>query len=933
MRRTFRTLLLIVAFAAVLCYANRQIPIAEATTYPTAKVTAVDYPPLVSPGAPFQVNIRAEYSDKFLADIGIWDADEGLMVQSFTLISQFTGPGNVTFNLSLTAPTTVRQWHLIAINRVWWQDSWYEDPNGGAMPFTVTVEGLSNNVTLTLGSVGTSTQIVVDNASYQIQNQSSTTLALQPGAHSLRAPLIVQGSLGERYVFVGWSDGVNSDTRQIFLTRPTTLTALYRTEYYLSAQSDKGQAVGEGWYEKGAQATVVVTPTITVPSFPGLMDEYRFNGWSGDSSSTSYVLTLTMDGPKQIDTTWIKNGATIDQGVPLDLLLLGCVLLGARLVFVRYRRGGRRARYPIGGAGHKTGLICLVFCILVVSTTFPIALAQLPSPMASIVKIGDAEWYYWNRPGSDTCLLWLGGGIPEETEPGSYGYLINPFDYESFGTIRFIQGLASYYCVLALQQGSTEGFNPAANRTIYQELFTPQTSVIEAVHKWISEQGYQHTFVVGYSVGGEAATAELTLTHPEDWSTQDGLVLITVPFGQDVIENANELRTNLFVIYGGNLPDYEATGLQYFNSTQPEGLLGGQYFHKEFHVIADVGHEVWTIRATGDYDTRALNLIVAFIEKSKVLQIENSLGSGVSNSTGIMTARIASAQSPEKVAEGESFVVQCKLSFNSLILQPTILAAYETGQEKILSETSIVTNRTVARLVIPAISNSTELSLSFIVLQNSTGRWVQVSNTFQARVVVNNLVTLTVDASAPGMVLSFDNTQFTTNSSGMVQILTVRGQHTIQIQPFVYFGNASRLRFTAWDDSTNATLRQLNLNDNTTLNAFYTQQYFVQVSSPYGQTVGSGWYDADSLATVLVQPPMFNEPSVFFSHWTTGMNESEVRTLLSVNSPTMVEAVWNGTGSPPELNAAFQSPWFILSALIFTILLLLNMKTRKSKKD
>ncbi|MGA2625949.1 MAG: hypothetical protein ABSF63_02675 [Candidatus Bathyarchaeia archaeon] len=931
MRRTFRKLLLIVAFAAVLFYANRQLPIAEATAYPTAKVTSVGYPPLVSSGATFQVTIRAEYSDKFLADIGIWDADEGLMVQSFTLISQFTGPGNATFNLSLTAPPTVGQWHLIAINRVWWQDAWYEDPNGGAMSFTVTVEGLSNNVTLTLGSVGTSTQIVVDNASYQIQNGSSIPLTLRLGPHSLQAPLIVQGDLGERYVFVGWSDDVNSDPRQISLTQPTSVSALYRTEYYLSAESARGQVVGEGWYEKGEQATVVITPTITVASFPGLIDEYRFNGWSGDSSSTSYVLTLRMDGPKQIDATWIKNGTTIGQGIPLDLLILGCMLLGARLVFVRYRQRDGRPRYQ-KGAGLETGLVCLMLCVLVVSTTFPTAFAQLPSPKASTVKIGDAEWYYWNRPGSDTCLLWLGGGIPEEAEPGSYGYLINPFDYESFGTIRFIQGLASYYCVLALQQGSTETFNPAANRTIYQELFTPQTSVIEAVHKWISEQGYQHTFVVGYSVGGEAATAELTLTQPVDWSTQDGLILITVPFGQDVIKNANELRTNLFMIYGGNLPDYEATGLQYFNSTQPEGLLGAQYFHKEFHVIADVGHEVWTIRATGDYDTQALNLIVGFIERSKALQIENSLESRVSNSTEIMTARIVSVQSPLKVAEGEPYVVQCNLSLNSLIQQPTILAAYEPGQEGILSETAITTNRTIARLVIPPISNSTELPLSLIVLQNSTGRWVQVSNTYQTRVTINNLVTLTIVTSVPGMVFSFDNNQFTTNSSGIIKILTAHGHHSLQMQPFVYFGNTSRLRFTGWDDSTNATLRQLDLNDNTTLHAIFTQQYFVQVSSPYGQTVGSGWYDAGSLATLLVQPPVLNEPPVFFSHWTAGMNSSQVRTLLPVTSPNLVEAVWNSTGGQPEFNAPFQNPWFTLSALAFTILLLLNVKTRRSKK-
>ena len=933
MRSTLETLVVVMALAAVLSLASPQIPIAAATAYPTARITSVDSPQIVSLGTPLQVTIHAEYSDKFLADIGVWDADEGLVVQSFTLISQFTGPGNVTFQLSLTAPTTAGQWHLMAINRVWWQDAWYEDPNGGAVPFTVTVQGLSSNVTLTLGSVGTGTQIVVDNASYQIQNQSSTALSLQPGAHSLWAPMIVQGSVGERYVFIGWSDGVNSDPRQLFLTRPTAVTALYRTEYYLSVQSDEWQVVGEGWYEKGTQATVAVSPIITVPSFLGFTDEYRFNDWSGGSNSTSYILTLTMDGPKQINATWVNEGPTIAQGVLIDLLLLGCLLLAGRLVFVRYRHHGI-PRLRVEGRGHTSWLICTVFCLLLVSMVFPNAFAQLPSqPGASIVRIGDAEWYYWGRPGSDTCLLWLGGGIPQEAEPGSYGYLINPFDYESFGTIRFIQGLASYYCVLALQKGSTEGFNPAANRTIYQEFFSPQTSVIEEVHKWIMEQGYQHTFVVGYSVGGEAATAELTLTHPQDWSTQDGLVLITVPFGQDVIKNAIELRTNLFIIYGGNLPDYEATGLQYFNSAQPEGLPEARYFHREFHVIADVGHEVWTLRATGDYDTQALNMIVAFIETSKVLQIENSLWSHVSNSTGIMTARIVSVQSPTKVAQGEAFVVECNLSLSPFVHQPTILAAYETDQERMLSETAIETNSTIARLVIPPISNATELPLSFIVLQNSTGGWVQVSNAYQARVTVNSLVTLTLDASVPGMAFSFDNTQFTTNSSGTIQILTTEGQHSIQVQPFVYFGNTSRLRFTGWDDSTNATLRQLNLSDNTTLNAAYIQQYFVKVNSPYGQTAGSGWYDVDSLAAALVQPPMLNEPPVLFSHWTTGMNASEVRTLLPVNSPTMVEAVWNGTSSPQALYAQFQSPLLILSALTFIILLLLNMKPPRSKKE
>ena len=121
-----------------------------------------------------------------------------------------------------------------------------------------------------------------------------------------------------------------------------------------------------------------------------------------------------------------------------------------------------------------------------------------------------------------------------------------------------------------------------------------------------------------------------------------------------------------------------------------------------------------------------------------------------------------------------------------------------------------------------------------------------MSNTYQTSSDDHkNLVTLTIVTSVPrSMVFSFDNTQ-STNSSGIIEILTAHGKHSIQMQPFVYFGN-TKVAVHGRDDSTNVTLKQLNLNDNTTLHVIFTQQYFVQVSSPYGQMVGSGWYDAGS---------------------------------------------------------------------------------------
>jgi hypothetical protein len=919
----------LIAFTLLLVLSSSLVPSARAETQPTVQLTSLDYPHAVAPGTALQLTVNAQYSDKFLSDVGIWDVDTGLMVQSMTFISQFMGPGNVSFSLPLTAPKTIGPWHLLVLNRVWWQNAWYQDPKGSEEPFTITV---TNNITLALGSIGADAQISVDGPSYEVKNESTVSVVLQPGAHVLDAPGIIEQNANERYVFEGWSDGVDSNPQTLHLTESATIYALYQAEYYLSAQTNMGQITGTGWYPKGAQATVGVAPTVWIPSSLGSTDEYRFSGWSGDSNLTANVVVLNMDGPKEVSANWTNVGPVIGSNFLTLLLVLCCLPMLGRFLYVRYR-GGRRTRLA-GNLLSPTAwvLMCLLLTLLISPLVFPMVQAQaLPNPRASIVKIGDAEWYYWNQPGSDTCLLWLGGGVPEEAEPGSYGYFINPFDYESFGTIRFIQDLANFYCVVALQHGSVEGFNPTANRTIYQELVQPQTSTLEDVHKWILGQGYVHTFVVGYSVGGQAAASDLTLSHPQDWSSQDGIILITVPFSQDVLKNAKELRTNLFVIYGGNLPDYEATGLSFYNDTQPEGLHGTQSIHKEFHVIDDAGHEVWTIRASGAYDTRALNLIVGFVEVSKRLQIGQGQTPGLNNST--VTARIIAVRVPPKVGVGEPFIIKCNVSATFSSSEPEVLAAYETNHGQLLSQTELTnSNRRVVQVIIPPIPNNTILPLNLVILQATNGGWVQVSNEYSTQVLVTNFSALIIETSYPDIGFSFDGTQYTTNSTGFMAIQTTLGQHFIQIQPFIYLSNTSRLRFVGWEDFTNATSRQIQLAGDSTINIAYVQQYLLQVSSPYGQASGSGWYDTNSSATALVQPAVLNSPPVIFSHWATDQNLSQASALVRVTAPQMVSAVWSPTTTGSESTPIYGDPLFLLSLLAFMFLLGVNLKARSTKR-
>jgi hypothetical protein len=299
-----------------------------------------------------------------------------------------------------------------------------------------------------------------------------------------------------------------------------------------------------------------------------------------------------------------------------------------------------------------------------------------------------------------------------------------------------------------------------------------------------------------------------------------------------------------------------------------------------------------------------------------------------------MAARIVSVQAPQKVRVGEAFLIHCNVSSTLLTGQAMVLAAYDTDNHEILSQVGLPSvSGPAARLIIPPIQNSTILPLSLVVLQGSSGRWVQVSKEYSTEVSVTNLATLTVETSYPVISFSFDGTQYTTNSTGFTTLETPLGQHRLQAQPFVYLGNASRLHFVGWEDLTNQTSRQIQLSEDRAVEISYVQQYHVQVSSGYGQTSGSGWYDANGLAAALVQPPILSSPSVIFSYWTTGENQSQVRVLVPATSPVAISAVWEPINGNAQYETIYQDPMFILSLLTFTVLLILNVKTHSPRRE
>ena len=104
-----------------------------------------------------------------------------------------------------------------------------------------------------------------------------------------------------RLVFLSWSGDAQSDSTVLVVnvTRPYSLKADWRTQYYLNIQSPYA-AVGAGWYDANAEAIV----SLNSPVVPGNGMRYIFLGWSGDLAGANQSQSITMSGPKTVSALW-----------------------------------------------------------------------------------------------------------------------------------------------------------------------------------------------------------------------------------------------------------------------------------------------------------------------------------------------------------------------------------------------------------------------------------------------------------------------------------------------------------------------------------------------------------------------------------------------------------------------------------------------------
>jgi len=897
---------------------------------PVAKIVSVDAPRQVWPDENFAVLVAVNYSSSYSTDIAVLDYSTGYVLASKGLIIP---AGMNYFSFLITGRDSPGLWTLVASVRVWYHSGWYGNEDGGTFLFEVTVLEFTG-ASLNLASNLHPTLVKVDDVPYSIGSEG-LQLTSTRGVHTIEVEPLIFLDDDVRAVFDHWSDGVRSASRTAYLGSKLDLSIVYVKEFLLTVQSNAGETAGSGWYPTGMNATFATLDPLAVKS--PLVDQrlrYVFTHWSGDSNSTSPVAWTIMDRPKTVVANWSEDASEITieyHLVVASLVLLSCsiVLIAVTIILRQRAVAGFPHQNPPRRVARGRLLVVLLFAALACSSVIQRVDAS-PSLRPDTVQIGNALWYYWNQAASDTMLIWLGGGSVEQT-----AFLVNPCEFESYNTIRFIQDLARYYDIVALKKGSVRSVDLSLNRTMYREPYPAAENFMEKLRLWARDRGYVYTYVVGYSVGAMVAARELVVANPMAWTSPNGLIIITTKIPEAVSDQMHDLRASLLLLYGEEIsPEFTASGERIFQNAPEEGWYGNFWYHKEYHVIPDVEHEVWTIRDSGEYDGRALLMTTKFIESSKSLQFDRleerarevSLNITVDGEDGsAFNVRAHSLKLPLRVGTRQVFRITTELEYE-LTSNSTVAVVMFS-----LNDTSIVSaaerqlsgrGRTQFLATLLSGDNPGRLHFVSIPLVHVEDGWVLIPSAAKHAIVeVSDMPRITVLVGYPGVAVQIDEEVVETGPDGKVTMDVVQGEHVVSVPSFIALENTSHLLYQSLNETSHSGTLHITIHDDLYLVAIYRRQFLLNVTSTLGQVEGSGWYDENSTATFYTRSPLItgDEETYTFAGWSGDSVDSSPISTLVMDGPKDIRALWREAEKTQDAAGLAQIRMVFITSLVTLI--------------
>jgi outer membrane protein assembly factor BamB len=161
---------------------------------------------------------------------------------------------------------------------------------------------------------------------------------------------MVNETTGTRYVFNGWISDKQfgyfgkEKIAKVNVSAGITQTAQWKTQYMLNLISETPMK-GSGWYEKGE------TILLVAESPQGFLIRKVFRGWGGDVSGiTSNMLSVSMDGPKNVTAYWTTDYSQLMIATSVTLLV---IMVGSLYLHYRSRARDREIYKILAGSLQK----------------------------------------------------------------------------------------------------------------------------------------------------------------------------------------------------------------------------------------------------------------------------------------------------------------------------------------------------------------------------------------------------------------------------------------------------------------------------------------------------------------------------------------------------------------------------------------------------
>jgi len=182
---------------------------------------------------------------------------------------------------------------------------------------------------------------------------------------------------------------------------------------------------------------------------------------------------------------------------------------------------------------------------------------------------------------------------------------------------------------------------------------------------------------------------------------------------------------------------------------------------------------------------------------------------------------------------------------------------------------------------------------------DSTGHAQNVSTSPELDVYFRE-PTLTLLTPFPHLSIMVDNRTLQTNANGTLRTGLPWGVHEVSVPQVIAGANGVREVLVSWSDNVTSATREINIGNNQTIGINYERQYYLNVTSSYATTGGSGWYFAGETANATVQPTVLFEEGFLgllgvrrvFDHWTGDCSSNQPECMLTMTRPMQATAIW-----------------------------------------